>query len=99
MSRCCGSAGVIEFMVERTRATDDRSFLRFAETVADDVLARGTRDDDGLSFLQAEHRVKPELLEAQTGLMQGASGIGLALLDLEECERGESPRMVFPDER
>jgi len=95
---CCGSAGVIEFMLERARATGDASHVRFAEIVADDLLARGTRDERGLRFEQAEHRTRPERLEAQTGCMQGAAGIGLALLHLAAFERGEpASDLVLPD--
>lgn len=76
------------------------SCVSFARRVADDLIARGTRDERGLRFVQAEHRVRPELLEAQTGYMQGASGIGLALLRLAQFEEagGDEPsRLRLPD--
>ncbi len=99
VSQCCGSAGVVEFMLERARATGDESCARFARRVTEDLLARATRDERGLRFVQAEHRVKPELLEAQTGYMQGAAGIGIALLHLAAFERGAPPTIVLPDAR
>ena len=40
----------------------------------------------GLRWVQAEHRVRPELLVAQTGYMQGAAGIGMWLLRLDAAE-------------
>ena len=98
VGRCCGSAGVIELMVERAARGGEPDALGFAHRVADDLVARGTRDEHGLRFVQAEHRVKPDLLEAQTGLMQGASGIGLALLHLDESERGIARAIALPDE-
>jgi lantibiotic modifying enzyme len=97
VSLCCGSAGVIEFLLERARATGDPTLVDRAREFADDLLARGTSDERGLRFVQAEHRVKPDLLEAQTGWMQGAAGIGVALLDLAAFGEDESGRLVLPD--
>jgi len=48
-------------------------------------------------WIQAEHRVKPELLVAQTGYMQGAAGIGMLFLHLDALERGRKASIVFPD--
>ncbi len=98
VSRCCGSAGVIEFMLALHAETGERRYLEFARRVARDIVARGTRDEHGLCWIQAEHRVKPELLQAQTGLMQGAAGIALALLHLDAAERGRTPLVTLPDE-
>lgn len=51
-----------------------------------------------LEFLhQAEHRARPEFLQAQTGLMQGAAGIGLWLLRLIAFDQNIVPRIIFPD--
>jgi hypothetical protein len=50
-----------------------------------------------LKWIQAEHRTRPELLVAQTGLMQGAAGIGLYLLHLDALERGQHIKIVLPD--
>ena len=97
VSRCCGSAGVIEFMLELFDETREREYLAFARRVARDLVARGTRDERGLRWVQAEHRVRPELLQAQTGLMQGAAGIGLALLRLDGAERGRPTVIHLPD--
>ena len=90
---------VIDFLLDH-RIEDPRC-LPLARTLADDLLARGTRDERGLRFVQAEHRVRPERLEAQTGLMQGAAGIGLALLRLDAVERGaKAERFAWlPDAR
>jgi hypothetical protein len=72
--------------------------LAFARRTADDLLTRATTDSGGLMWVQAEHRVRPEFLVAQTGYMQGAAGIGMMLLHLDARLTGrESPRIVFPD--
>jgi hypothetical protein len=50
-----------------------------------------------VKWIQAEHRTRPELLMAQTGLMQGASGIGLYLLHLDAFEQGKRSKIYLPD--
>ena len=58
---------------------------------------RGYNTDEVRAFLeivaeqveaQAEHRVRPELIVAQTGYMQGAAGIGSALIHLHASALG-----------
>jgi lantibiotic modifying enzyme len=97
VSQCCGSAGVAEFMLDLHRITKDRAYLTFAKGVTDDLLQRGTRDEKGLRWVQAEHRIKPDLLIAQTGYMQGAAGIGVMLFHLDAFERGLKKRITLPD--
>jgi hypothetical protein len=41
--------------------------------------------------------VRPDLLVAQTGFMQGAAGVGTFLLHLDAHGRGREPRIVLPD--
>ncbi len=85
VSLCCGNAGLIAFLSRR----EDADSMALAQALFDDLLSRATRIElpngrHGLFWTQAEHRVRPELLQAQTGLMQGAAGIGLALLKMHE---------------
>jgi hypothetical protein len=61
------------------------------------LLQKATRDASGLRWIQAEHRVRPELLIAQTGYMQGAAGIGMLLLHLDAFEQKKRASIVFPD--
>jgi len=97
VGQCCGSAGVIEWLLAITAdaegardASDarDAAALALARHLADDLLMRGVRIDGGLSFPQAEHRTRPNEVAAQAGYMQGAAGIGLALMHLAARERG-----------
>ena len=108
VGQCCGSAGVAEFAMAMhevrqwdpadTNAAGDPKHLEFARRVADNLLARSTEEDNGLLWVQAEHRVQPDFLVAQTGYMQGAAGIGMMLLHLDAVDSGRpSPRIVFPD--
>jgi lantibiotic modifying enzyme len=94
---CCGSAGVAEFFLDLHRATGDRSYLAFSRRITDDLLKRATRDEKGTRWIQAEHRIQPDLLVAQTGYMQGAAGIGMWLLHLDAFERGQKRRITLPD--
>lgn len=97
ISQCCGNCGVVEHFVAMHDRTGDSRHLDYARLVADDVVARATADGDGFKWIQAEHRVRPELLVAQTGLMQGAAGVGLAMLHLDGAINRRRPFVVLPD--
>jgi hypothetical protein len=95
---CCGTTGQAAFFLEMYGATHDAKYLRLARDATSLLLSKGTRDQGGMRWVQAETRVKPEVEIAQTGLMQGASGVGLWLLHLAEFERGhKSPAITLPD--
>jgi lantibiotic modifying enzyme len=97
VSQCCGSAGVAEFFLNLYRVTGELEYLEFAKRVATDLLRRAIRDGDGIKWIQAEHRVKPDLLVAQAGYMQGAAGIGMLLLHLDALEPGRAGGIALPD--
>ncbi len=97
VSQCCGSAGVAEFFLDLHRVTKDRQYLAFARRLTDDLLRRAARDEKGTRWRGAEYRVKPDLLTAQTGYMQGAAGIGMWLLHLDGFERGHGGLVTLPD--
>ena len=99
VGQCCGSAGIIDHFVDQYRLFGDHRFLEFAQRLADNLLQRALQSDDGLKWIQAEHRTQPKLLEAQTGYMQGAAGIACSLLNLESVARGmDSKRLRFVDD-
>jgi lantibiotic modifying enzyme len=97
VSQCCGSAGVAEFFLNLYRITKDISYLEFSKRVTGNLLTRATRDREGMRWIQAEHRIKPDLLIAQTGYMQGAAGIGMLMLHIDASYGGRKPSIVFPD--
>ena len=97
VSQCCGSAGVAEFFLNLHEATGERGYLDFSKRVTANLLARATRGGEEMKWIQAEHRVRPNLLVAQTGYMQGAAGIGMLLLRLDAFEREKKDRIIFPD--
>lgn len=97
VSQCCGSAGVAQFFLDLHAATHEPRYMAFAAKMTADLMSRATRDDKGLRWVQAEHRLRPDLLVAQTGYMQGAAGIGMWLLRLDAAERGRAAFVRFPD--
>ncbi len=98
VGQCCGSAGVAEFSLAMHRTTGAPRHLEFARQVADNLRGRATADAGGLMWIQAENRIQPEFLVAQTGYMQGAAGIGILLLHLDAAIRGSDySGIVFPD--
>jgi lantibiotic modifying enzyme len=97
ISQCCGNCGIGEFFVAQYRQTNDPAHLAFARRTLDNVLARSVTDGDGLKWVQAENRTSPDDVVAQTGLMQGAAGVGLALLHLDGALERRAPAIVLPD--
>ncbi len=94
---CCGLAGVADFFLNLYKSDRDPAYLAFLNRVMKRLLAKATVDGDKLSWVQAEHRTQPKLLIAQTGLMQGAAGIGLAFLRWDAFEMGRAPLIRMPD--
>jgi len=91
---CCGSGGVGSFLLDQAERLQDPRFEREAERIATDILDRATREttETGLptlSWPSAEHRVRPDFIQTQTGLMQGAAGIGLFLVQMEARHQGQ----------
>lgn len=94
---CCGSAGVADHFLSLYQVTKKTAYLDFARALTTQILTEASRDSSGIRWIQAEHRSRPDFLQAQTGLMQGAAGIGLWLLRMDAHERGESVRIFLPD--
>ena len=51
-----------------------------------------------MKWTQADRRIEPHNVVAQTGLMQGAAGVGLFLIHLDAACRYQKPLVRFPDE-
>jgi hypothetical protein len=96
---CCGNAGIAAMLLDRSG--DNPANLALARELVDDLLSRATRIElasgvFGLKWAQAEHRVRPEFRQAQTGLMQGAAGVGMVLLKLHCRLAGIQDANRFP---
>jgi lantibiotic modifying enzyme len=95
---CCGLAGMADFFRDLGAWTGDPEYRAFAGHLAARLMETATREGGGLYWVQAEHRTRPDLLVAQTGLMQGAAGIGLVLLRrLLASDLGAKPLVRLPD--
>jgi lantibiotic modifying enzyme len=97
VSQCCGSAGVADYAATMYRLTHRPEYMVLAKRMSDDLLARATHDTAGWRWIQAENRTEPKVLIAQTGLMQGAAGIGMWLLRYESLLAGSDAGVALPD--
>ena len=77
-----------------TKAAADRAF---AIRIGEYFKRRAETDASGLKWVQAENRTEPDNLQAQTGLMQGAAGIGLLFIHLAELDGSGETANRFPD--
>jgi lantibiotic modifying enzyme len=75
LARCCGTAGVGQFLLDRYQATGDTALLDWAGTLAADVAARARATPPGVSWSNTEHTRTPPELAPEPGFMQGAAGI------------------------
>jgi lantibiotic modifying enzyme len=94
---CCGLAGAGEFFLDLYSVTKEKAYFDFCDRITDRLFKKATLEDGQLYWIQAEHRVRPDFLVAQTGYMQGAAGIGMFLLKLDAVKRGQALSIVFPD--
>ena len=98
VGQCCGGAGIGEFLMNLDHFRGETRHRPFVERLARDILTRATPANGGLEWVQAEHRIQPDLLVAQTGFMQGAAGVGLFFLHLDAEARGDEWVLRLPDD-
>ena len=97
ISQCCGNCGVGEYFLTLDRLYPNAGHAEMVRRVAADTLRRATADGDGLKWVQAENRVSPDVVVAQTGYMQGAAGVGSFFLHRGAAAQGAKPAIVWPD--
>jgi lantibiotic modifying enzyme len=97
ISQCCGNAGVGEFFIELQRRAPSAEYQSMIDRVRTNTLSRATAEGDGLKWVQAENRVSPNDVVAQTGYMQGAAGVGAFYLHADGLAKGRKPAIVWPD--
>ncbi len=95
--QCCGDAGIGDYALFLHRATLNPDYLDLASRIAAVIADASTVDDGKRSWLQAEHRERPDFVEAQTGYMQGAAGIGSFLLHLATFDAEVIAKIPLPD--
>ena len=97
VSQCCGDAGVGDFFLSLAEATGDPAHGDFARHLGDYIMTEAAQDESGVRWVQAENRTQPDFVQAQTGWMQGAAGVGAFFLHLDGAAKGRAPRVRFPD--
>jgi len=98
ISQCCGNSGVGEYFLSMNRLMPNATYAEMVRRISADNLRRSTVDGDGRKWVQAENRVSPEVVIAQTGFMQGAAGVGTFFLHCDAAARGvRRPAIVWPD--
>ena len=97
ISRCCGAVAVGDFFLARYRLAKAAADRAFAIRIGEYLKSRAETDASGLKWIQAENRIEPDNAQAQTGLMQGAAGIGLYFIHLAELDGNAQTANRFPD--
>jgi lantibiotic modifying enzyme len=86
---CCGGAGLLRFCCWAAARGVDSLCEAKALELGRRLVNLAIRVEGGIAWEFAEHRVRPDELSTQPGLMQGAAGIGVALLDLHDLLSGQ----------
>ena len=97
VSQCCGIASTAGFFLDLYDITKSKEYLDVSKRAAKILIDRASEEKGGLKWTQAEHRIKPDFLQAQTSYMQGGAGIGVLLLHLDDFENGKKPFIMLPD--
>jgi lantibiotic modifying enzyme len=97
ISQCCGNCGVGEFFIDLERRMPSPDYPAMVERVRANTLARATAEGDGMKWIQAENRVSPAAVVAQTGYMQGAAGVGSFYLHARALAAGKPRAIAWPD--
>jgi len=97
VGKCCGATSIAEYYIWLYDITGEEKYLAFSRKMTDLVLQKAREGDGYLKWIHAENRVSPDELTAQTGLMQGAAGIGLWFLELNARQEKRQPLITLPD--
>ncbi|HXT70460.1 MAG TPA: lanthionine synthetase LanC family protein [Vicinamibacterales bacterium] len=96
ISQCCGNVGIGQYAIDLARHRLPWA-AGLGARVVKNTMSRATDDASGLRWVQAENRVSPENVVAQTGFMQGAAGVGTFFLQLDAYERKQRWPTPLPD--
>ena len=97
ISQCCGAVGIGQYCIDLSRHHRSVQVDKLRERVIATTKSKATDDEKGLRWVQAENRVSPENVMAQTGFMQGAAGVGTFFLQLDAFSRGQKWPTPLPD--
>jgi lantibiotic modifying enzyme len=96
LARCCGTAGVGQFLLDRYQATGDTALLDWTAALAADVAARAQTTAQGVCWSNTEHTKTPPELAPEPGFMQGAAGIAGWLSRLHALRTRPASRVARP---
>ena len=105
---CCGTAGILNMYLGLWAAFGDEKYLKQAEKCGEELAEHGIFESvdgtDQAKWSFALDRIAPGKKSTPIGCFDGAAGIGLALLQLYQAEKGEFhvARFLddpFPDKR
>src|SRR5688572_6258 len=97
ISQCCGAVGIGQYCIDLARHRPTLAADKIRNLVVATTRSKATDDAAGLRWVQAENRVSPENVVAQTGFMQGAAGVGTFFLQLDAFSRGVKWPTPLPD--
>jgi lantibiotic modifying enzyme len=97
ISVCCGNAGMADFYLQLYQRFHNPEYLSFSKHLVNNLLKRAHVQGNNMSWIQAENRTQPDLLQMQTGLMQGAAGVGIMLLQFYFYENNQRAGTRLPD--
>jgi hypothetical protein len=98
--QCCGSAAVVDLLVEMWAFTERSDYLISAKRAARKLMNHETNSDGKRKRnAKAWPRVTPQEANTETDDFVGASGVGSALLRIHLAEQGKYSAIPFPDNR
>ncbi|MFC1725321.1 lanthionine synthetase LanC family protein [candidate division KSB1 bacterium] len=95
VSVCCGNAGIADFFADMYKLTGDNVYRDWALKMIENLINKADVGNNGIKWVQAENRTRPQEVYAQTGYSQGAAGIGLVLLKTDAFILNNKPFSVF----
>ena len=97
ISQCCGNTGIAQYCIDLERYRPAPAVGPYRARVIANTGSRATDDAEGTRWVQAENRIQPDNLVAQTGFMQGAAGSAPFFLQLDA--RSSAGRRGVPPSR
>ncbi|MCP4150635.1 MAG: hypothetical protein GY757_23010 [bacterium] len=96
VGKCCGHTGLAEFFLGLYHISKNDDYLKFVKTINGALIAQKVQTPkNGAKWVHAEHNRYRDFTMAQSGLMQGAAGIGLWLLHWDTFEKSKNPAKPF----
>ncbi|GAA4271407.1 lanthionine synthetase LanC family protein [Aquimarina gracilis] len=97
VGKCCGATGVAEYYLWLFEITGNIEYLEFSEKMTQRIVYQSTQEKGYMKWIHAENRKSPDVIAAQTGLMQGSAGIGLWFLQINSFQNQRAALIKLPD--